>query len=275
MFRTLFIAAPIISAFSLFAPAAYQSVQAAPLSAAPDIGTTPLVEPARDRGSMGGGGRRGPSGGGGHAGGGGGRVIGVIPGGRRGGFGGGGFGGGGFSGGHGYIGGYGSRHFGGLRGHGFSGGDRGFGGFGESRRFGGFGGGHFQGHGGRHFRPDGPGRVIATIGPGHSVRRPGDFGPRSAWSRYSVRGGRDRHDYFGRGHLHRDGLRRIAAAHWKGRRSHRYFRSHYWWPSAGFYASGLYASGYVYEDCEWLREVAVETDSPDWWQRYELCAGEY
>lgn len=262
MFRNLYFAATFVSSCAILGPAMYQGAHSAPLPSHADSVLTPLVEPARD-----GGGR-----GGGHAGGGG-RSIGAIGGGRGGS--GGGFGSGGSGGGRPHFGGgFGQRHFGGLgegrvigriggfgrdgSGSGSFGGPGG--GYGAGRQFGGPGGGD-----GMDPRPSN--RVIGVIGPGHSVRRSGDFGPGSAWGGYSARNHK-RPPFAGESHS--DRRRPIAAAHWKKRRDHRYTR-HYWWPGAGLAFYGLYGTGYAYEDCEWLKEVALETDSAYWWDRYELC----
>jgi len=257
MFGKSLMATPLVGAFALLAAGTYHTAQSAPFSTAFDSRSTPLLELVRDRGSGGGaiassGGRRG-----------------------RGGFGGGSGGGSGFGrsgyaiakfgGGPAFGGGFGRGRYIGA----FGGGQ--FGRFGRGRHFGGFSGGSgfsgFGGFGGEGMDSAPRARALSVAGPGHSVRRLGDFGPNSAWRKYS--GGHDR----GRniiGSFRRDHIRPMGIAHWRGR-GHGNFLGHYGGAGAGLGYSGVDDSSFGYDECEWLRNTALETGSPTAWRRYRYC----
>lgn len=240
MFRKMVMAAPVVGAFALFAPGSWQAAESAPLLTAFDPGQTPLVELVRDRGGGGGGFRIGGGGGG------------------RSGFGGGGGGGSAFR-----SGGFSSGGF--ARGPVF-------------RSGGGLGGAGFRsGFSGRSFS-DGPRsgpsfRSVTSGGPGHSVRRLGDFGPRSAFRSYSIKRPDQGPRFIARDYKRDFNPNRFAD--WKKRRhSRRFVRNFYWgFPLyAGLYG---YDYGYYYDECEWLRERALETGSAYWWKRYRQCEYDY
>jgi hypothetical protein len=42
---------------------------------------------------------------------------------------------------------------------------------------------------------------------------------------------------------------------------------------AGGLPLGLYAGGYDYDDCRWLKRRAIHTGSSYWWSRYHACRG--
>ena len=244
MLRKLVITASVAGACALCAPASYHRADAAAFSAEFAQTPAPLVELVRDgRGGgvrMGGGGR---SGGGGSA------------------FGGRGVGGGG-------------------GGPVFRGGGRGFGGGGggpvlrgNSFRSGNFGGGPSlrSGMGSRRFdggnlggldRPRGP----IAVGPGYSRRSIGGGGD-------GYRRGIGERGIIERGNgVHRPG--KHAWGGWDGKhhgkKHHRRHRgSRVFWAAGPLFYYNDY--GYAYDDCEWLKEQAVETGSLDWWHRYEQC----
>ena len=88
---------------------------------------------------------------------------------------------------------------------------------------------------------------------------------------HAYRGGRgSSHAYKGRSYAHHDG-----GKHHKGKNYSHYNKGHYRYGryyrnyrNYGWYGAGL---AYGYGGCAWLRQQALITGSPYWWQRYNSC----
>jgi hypothetical protein len=151
----------------------------------------------------------------------------------------------------------------------------------DARSLGGGGGGHIGGGGGAHFSGGGGhvggghfsggrmggGNFAARSfrsGPsfgGQSFRNQSFRGPRVAGFDRSFRGRPGRVANFNGGRWHGD-------RHEHHRRGSRFF-------FAGVpYYYGYYDDyGYGGDDCGWLYRRAIQTGSPYWWQRYQVCEG--
>ena len=149
---------------------------------------------------------------------------------------------------------------------------------------GGFRGGGFRG-GGKAFRGGGGGFKGAYRGGGRSFKayRGGgrSFKAYRGGGRHVYRGGGKRYAYKGRGYpkyAYHGGKRYYHGdKHYKGKKyvyRGRYYRGRYydnWWWYGPSVAVGIYGYG----GCAWLRQQAIITGDPYWWDRYYACIGYY
>ena len=103
--------------------------------------------------------------------------------------------------------------------------------------------------------------IISMAIGGQSFRNQSFRGPRVAGFDRSFRGRPGRVANFNGGRWHGD-------RHEHHRRGSRFF-----FASVPYYYGYYDDHGYGGDDCGWLYRRAIQTGSPYWWQRYQVCEG--